>query len=72
MTDNTENSFPFNQHAPDMFKEELVESMIAVINGLQQNIRLLAHKIEVVEHRLNELEKENEQIRGIQQERLPF
>ena len=56
MTENTENSFPFNQFAPDKFKDELMESMLAVINGLQQNVRLLAYKIEVLEHRLKELE----------------
>lgn len=72
MTDKLENSFPFNQHAPDHFNEDRLETVLAVINGLQRNLMMLAQKIDVIEHRINELEKENEQIRGIQQERLPF
>ena len=59
MTQDLENSFPFNRHAPDEFGEDKLNTMIAVINGLQRNTMMLAQKIDVIEHRLNELEKQN-------------
>ena len=73
MTENTENSFPFNQFAPDHFSDDKIDTMLAVINGLQRNLMMIAQKIDVIEHRLNELEKEHdEQIRRIQQAGLPL
>ena len=73
MTQDTENSFPFNRFAPDHFGDDKIDTMMAVLNGLQRNLMMLAQKIDVIEHRLNELEKEHdEQIRRIQQGRLPF
>ena len=59
MTQDLENSFPFNRFAPDEFGENKYDTLIAVINGLQRNVMMLAQKIDVIEHRLNELEKQN-------------
>ena len=73
MTENTENSFPFNKFAPDHFSDDKIDTMLAVINGLQRNLMMIAQKIDVIEHRLNEMEKEHdEQIRRIQQAGLPL
>ena len=59
MTQDLENSFPFNRHAPEELADDKYDTMIAVLNGVQRNIMMLAQKIDVIEHRLNELEKQN-------------
>ena len=35
------------------------ERILAVLNGVQQNLMLLAQKIEILEHKVNELENQN-------------
>ena len=74
MTDEQENSFPFNRFSPDHFGDDKLNTMLAVINGIQRNLMMTLQKIDVIEHRLNLLEKEqqDEQTHGLQQERLPF
>lgn len=56
-----DNVFPFGKFDPDKFRSVGGESnqydpMLAVINGLQQNMMLLAQKIDVLEHKVKELE----------------
>ena len=52
-----ENVFPFNQHGPDHLKEKQDASILAVINGIQNNLGLLLRKVQMLEDKINQLEK---------------
>lgn len=51
-----DNVFPFNKFAPDNLQGS--EAMLAVINGLQNNLGLVLRKLEMLEQRVKELENE--------------
>lgn len=53
----TQDMFPFGQNDPD----ELKGHTLAILNGVQQNIMTLLMKIEALEKRVIELEKQNGQ-----------
>ena len=54
-----DNVFPFGKF--DGHDSEKYEPMMAVLNGLQRNMMIVLQKIDVLEHKINLLEKEHGQ-----------
>lgn len=53
-----DNVFPYGKF--DATKTSRPEDKIlAVLNGVQQNLMMVVQKIEILEHRINELENDN-------------
>lgn len=54
----SDNQFPFGKFETATPPDERI---LAVLNGLQNHMMVILQKIDVLEHRLNELEKKYEQ-----------
>lgn len=52
-----DNVFPFGKF--DGVGDDKITALIGVINGLQNHMMVILQKIDVLEHRLNELEEQN-------------
>ena len=52
-----DNVFPFGKF--DGMDDDKITALIGVINGLQNHMMMVLQKMDVLEHRLNELEKKH-------------
>lgn len=52
-----DNVFPFGKF--DGMDDDKITALIGVINGLQNHMMMVLQKMDVLEHRLNEMEKKH-------------
>lgn len=55
-----DNVFPFGKY--DGLGDDKITALIGVINGLQNHMMVILQKIDVLEYKLSQLEKQNEEV----------